>query len=127
MKSFFDAADAPLAAAVQHLATVIQERLEAGLQAHHARRARGVQHVHIDGETRLEIGQPEQAFHKNFRLYRPGLRLQDQADILGRLIADVAQQRRLLVLDQVGQLFDQLGLLHLIRHLGDDDAPDAAT
>ena len=42
-----------------------------------------------------------------------------------RLVAHVAQQRRLL-LDQAGELLDQLGLLHLIGDLGDDDPPGAA-
>ena len=31
-----------------------------------------------------------------------------------------------LLFEQTGQLFDQIGLLHLVGHLGDDDAPKAA-
>src|SRR4030095_8858280 len=50
----------------------------------------------------------------------------DEPDILGALVALVAQQRGLLVLDQGGELFDQVGLLHLVGDLGDDDLVGAA-
>ena len=118
--------DAPAAAAVQHLAAVIQEGAQAVLQPHHARRARGVQHVHVDGEADLQVRQLEQALHQHFGRDGAALGLQDQADVLGRLVAHVRQQRRLLLLDQVGQRLDQLGLLHLVRHFRDDDAPHPA-
>uniref|UniRef100_A0A0N4ZJN0 LigA n=1 Tax=Parastrongyloides trichosuri TaxID=131310 RepID=A0A0N4ZJN0_PARTI len=118
VQALLDAGDAPLAAAVQHHAAVIQEGPQALLQTHDARRAGGVQHVHVDGEAHLEIGQLEQAFHQHFRLDGAVLRFEDQADVLRRLVAHVAQQGRLLVLDQVGQGLDQARLLHLVRHLG---------
>ena len=41
-------------------------------------------------------------------------------------VAHVAQERQLLVLDQLGQALDQLGLLHLVGDLGDDDLLGAA-
>ena len=75
VQPLLDPGDPPLRPAVQHLAPVIQEGLETGFQPHHARRAVGVQHVHIDRETDLEIGKLEQTFHQHFRLYGPSILL----------------------------------------------------
>ena len=47
----------------------------------------------------------------------------DQAHLLVGLIAHIAQQRRLLGLHQIGQIFDQARFLHLVGDFADDDAP----
>ena len=54
-----------------------------------------------------------------------GLRLEDEADILGRFVADIGEQRQLLLFEQRRDLLDQPAFLHLIRHLGDDDLVEA--
>ena len=126
VQALFDPLDPPLRTTVQHLAPVIQEGAQAVFQPHDARRAAGVQHVHVDREADLQIGQLEQAFHKHFRLDGAVLGLQNQADVLGRFVTHIAQQRRLLVLDQVRQRLDQSRLLHLIGHFGHNDTPHAA-
>ncbi len=41
-------------------------------------------------------------------------------------VVHVVEQRHFLLLDQLGDALDQLGLLHLIRHLGDHDLVHAA-
>ena len=46
--------------------------------------------------------------------------------VLGQLVAHVAQQRQLLLGQQLGDALDQLGLLHLVGDLGDDDLVGAA-
>ena len=53
-------------------------------------------------------------------------RLQHDADVLGRFVAHVGEQRQLLLLQQLGDLLDQARLRHRIGDLGDDDLPVAA-
>ena len=62
------------------------------------------------------------ALPPRFGLDVAGLALQHDAHVLGGLNAHVAQELRLLGLDQLGQLLDQLGLFHVVGDLGDDDA-----
>ena len=126
VQPLLDPCDPPLRPAVQNLAAVIQEGPQAGLQPHDPRGAVCIQHVHVDREAHFQIRQLEQALHQHLGLDGAVLGLKDQADVLGRLVAHVAQQGRLLVLDQVRQRLDQARLLHLVRHLGDDDPPHAA-
>ncbi len=123
VQTLLDAGDPPLRAAVQHHATMIQEGLQAGLQPHDARRVGRVQHVHIDREADFQIRQLEQAFHQHFRLDGAVLGLKDQTYVFSRFIANIAQQRGLLVLYQVRQAFDQAAFLDLVGDFGDDDAP----
>ena len=54
------------------------------------------------------------------------LRLDHEADVLGQFVADVGDQRQLLLVEQLGDLLDQPRLLHLPRDLGDDDQIGAA-
>ncbi len=93
---------------------------------HHLRRAQRIEHVHIDRKAGLQVGELEEALHQHLGLDGAGAGLEHQADILGRLVADIAQQGRLLGFDQAGELLDQIGLLHLIGDLGDHDPPQPA-
>ena len=62
--------------------------------------------------------------HRGFDVSRA--RFEDYADVLGRFVAHVAQQRRLLLVEQLGQLLDQPRLLHAVGNFGDDGDPAAA-
>ena len=52
--------------------------------------------------------------------------LQNEANVFGDLVADVGQQRQLARRQELGDLLDEAGLLHLIGNFGDDDLPGAA-
>ena len=108
-------------AADQHIAAMVEEGQQHLLQPHDAGRAAGVEDVEVDAEAVLQVRELEQALHQDGGLDVARLGLQHQAHVLGALVADVAQQRQALVLDQLGQLLDQVGLLHLVGDLGDDD------
>ena len=105
---------------------MIDEGLQRLLQAHHARHQPAVQHVHVERDARFQIGLAEQLLHQQFRLDRAALGRQHDADVFGAFVVDVVQQRHLLLLDQLGDALDQLGLLHLIGNLVDDDLVHAA-
>ena len=45
--------------------------------------------------------------------------------VVGAFVADVAEQRQLLLFQQLGDLLDQLRLLHLVGDFRDDDLPGA--
>ena len=53
-------------------------------------------------------------------------RLEDEAHVLGRLVAHVGKQRQLLLVDQFGDPLDQPHFLHLPGNFGDHDQIGAA-
>ncbi len=109
-------------AAHHHFAPMVEKGPKEALQPHHPRRAGAVQHVHVHREAGLEVAEPEEALHQHLGLDGAGAGLQHQPDLLGRLVAHVGQQGGLLLLDELGELLDELGLLHLVGDLGDHDA-----
>ena len=112
-------------ASLQHLTTVIEE----GTQHLFERADLGGdpvdQHVHVERELDLQIRVAEHQVHQHLRIHIFRLRLQNQADVIGGFVTHISQNRDLLGLDQLRDLFDQLGLLHLIGDLGDHDLPGA--
>ena len=84
------------------------------------------QHVHVDRDAGLELAEAEQRFHQRRRLDRAALRLEHDAHVFGRLVADVGEQRQLALVEQVGDLLDQARLLHAVRDFGHDRDPAAA-
>ena len=60
-------------------------------------------------------------FHQQLGVDRAGARLDHDADVLGRFVAHVGQQRQLLLVEQLGELLDQPALLHQPGNFGDDD------
>ena len=84
------------------------------------------QDVEVQRNPAFQLGQAEQRFHHQFGIDRAGLRLDYEADVLGGFVPDVADQRQLLLLEQLGDPCDQSGLLHQPGNLGDDDDPGAA-
>ena len=84
------------------------------------------QHVEVQRNPAFQLGQPEQRFHQQFGIDRARLRLDHEADVLGEFVADVADQRQLLLVEQFGDLLDQPRLLHQPGNFGDDHDPGAA-
>jgi len=65
-------------------------------------------------------------FHQDLRLDRAALGNQDDADIFGDSSRTSSSAVKFLLLDQLRDAFDELGLLHLIGNLVDDDLIGAA-
>ena len=65
------------------------------------------QHVHVERNAALKLGELEQALHHQRRIDRAGARLDHEADVLGGLIAHVCDERQLLLVEQLGDALDQ--------------------
>ena len=113
-------AEVELGAAADDLAPVVDVVLEHAAQRQRLRLAvdQG-QHVHVERE--LHRGVLEQVVQHLVRV-RVALDLDVDAHAVAvGLVAQVGDAVDLLVLDQVGDLLEQRGLVHLVRQLGDDD------
>jgi hypothetical protein len=120
-----DLLQAELRAPHQHHPTVLSQRLRTSRRDSTPGSAPR-KHVHVEREADLELGQLEQALHQQHWIDGAALGLEHQAHGLGRLVAHVAQQGQLLLVDQLGDALDQLRLLYLIGDFGDDDLISAA-
>ena len=65
------------------------------------------QHVHVERNAALELGELEQALHHQRRIDRARARLDHEADVLGGFVAHVGDQRQLLLVEQLGDALDQ--------------------
>jgi hypothetical protein len=117
---------AEVRAAQQHVAQMVEPFAQALGQPDHLRDAALHQHVEIQRNLALELGEPEQRFHHQRRIDGTRLRLDHEADVFGGLVTDVADQRQFLLVEQLGDLLDQPRLLYQPRNLGDDHDPSAA-
>ena len=111
---------------MQHVAQMVEPLAQAFGKPKHLRDAALHQHVEVQRDLAFQLGQPEQRFHHQFGVDRAGFRLDDETDVFGGFVADVADQRQFLFVEQFGDLFDQSRLLHQPRDLGNDDDPGAA-
>ena len=93
------------------------------LEAHHHRRARRIEHVHVEAEARFQIGQAVERFFEQLRIDIAAARDQHDADLLVAFVAHVLEDGHLLVRDDLRDLLDQLALGHLIRDFADDQLP----
>ena len=84
------------------------------------------EHVHVERNAVLKLSQLEQRFHQQFWIDCAVLWFQNDADIFGRLIANIIEQRQLLCQKQLRNLLDQARFLHLIWDLGYNDNPGSA-
>ena len=116
-----------LRAADQHFLAVFEPGDDGLLEVHHLGDGALVEHVEIERDALLELAELEQLLHQDSGIDRSGAGLDDEADVVGALVANVLEQRKLFGQQQLGDLFDQLGLLHAIGDLGDDDLVDAAS
>lgn len=113
-------------ASFQHHELMLDPGLQRAAQRHHPRRAILVEHVEVQADPRLQIGKAEQSVHQHLRIDRAAARLQHDAHLGIRFVAHVGQDREFLVVDQAGDLFDQLALLHAVGNLADNHLPSAA-
>ncbi len=88
------------------------------LQPHHHRRARGVEHVEVEREAGLEVGQLVERFLEQLGVDIATLGNQHDADLLVALVAHILEDGQLAVGDQLGDLLDQLALGHLVGDFG---------
>ncbi len=116
-----DRGEAVPALALQYLAAVVEKGLQRLLQIHHPRHPRGIDDIEIERHPDFQLGQPEQLLHHHFGIDVAGLRLEDEAHLLGQFVVDVGEQRQFLFFEQCRDLLDQAALGDLIRDLGDDD------
>ncbi len=84
------------------------------------------EHVHVERNAVLKLGQLEKRFHQQFGIDRAVLRLQNDADVFSRLVANIVEQWQLLGQKQLCNLLDQARLLNLIWDLGDNNHPGSA-
>src|SRR5271166_3813676 len=122
-----DRRKAPARAPDQHAAAMVEPLLQGFAKRDDPWRHPVDQHIHVHRNAGLELAQAEERLHQGRRLDRAGLGLEHDADVLGRLVADVGEQRQFLLVEQVGDLFDETRLLHPVGDLGDDRDPAAPT
>ena len=110
----------------QHVAQMVEPFAQAFGEPQHFWDAALHQDVEVQRNPAFQLGQLEQRFHQQFRIDRTRFRLDHEADVLGRFIADVADQRQLLLVEQFGDLFHQPRLLHQPGNFRDHHDPGAA-
>src|ERR1051326_7085882 len=113
------------AAALQHLAAVIEKGAQHLLQIHHARHAERVDDIEVERHAQFELGQPEELLHQHVGIDIAVLRLEHDADITGRFVPYVGEERQFAFFEKCGDLFDQPAFLNLIGDLGHDDLIEA--
>ena len=113
-------------APLKHLAPVIKKCAQHFLHRTYFRRHPVDQDVHVQRESHLKIRAAIQHPHQDLGINVLGTRLDDQANIVGRFVAYIAQNRNLLGLNKLCNLFDQLGFLYLIGNFSDDNLPSTA-
>ena len=117
---------AVLAAADQDVDLALDPLLQDQLEAEHPGRAAGIEDVEVEPEPGFQIGQLEQRFLEQFRINVAALGDENQPNLLIRFIADVFQDRQLLVGDQLGNLLDQLALGELVGDFRNHQLPGTA-
>ena len=115
-----------LRTAHQHLDLVRQPFTQYFTQTHNLGHAIGIEDVHVQTETRFQIGQPEQRVFQVFRIDITAFGNEHDADFGIGFIAHIVEDRQLFVSNQLCDLLDQLALLHLVRNFGDHQLPGSA-
>ncbi len=93
LEAMLDLLQAELRALHQHVDAVLEPLAQHVAQRQHVGDLPGRQHVHVEAEAHLELGQAEEALHQQDGIDGAALRLEDEADLLGALIAHIAEQR----------------------------------
>ena len=79
------------------------------------------EHVHVERNAALELGELEQRFHQQGRVDGPGAGLDYEPNVLGRFVPRVGDQRQFSLVDELGDALDQPPLLDQPRDLSDYD------
>ena len=85
-----------IGAPLQHLMPMIQPGAQHFLQAHDARRAIGIQHIHVQRKARFQRRGAEQRFHQHRRFHIARFGFQYHPHLFSAFIAQIRQQRQLL-------------------------------
>ena len=109
-----DLAEAMLRAADQHLQAVVEPFAQDLAKAQHVRHLAAGQHIHVERHARLELGQLEHLLHEEDGIDGAALRLEHEAHVFRRLVANVGEERQLLCLEQLGDAGDEARLRDLI-------------
>ena len=110
----------PVAAAALQDVDLVRDPVRQQLvKAHHHRRARGVEHVEVEPEARLEIGELVERFLEQLGVDVAALGHEDDADVLVALVAHVLEDRQLAIGDELRDLLDQPAFRHPIGHFRD--------
>ena len=110
----------------QHHLAMVEKALQRLAQIHHARRVVLVEDVQVERKADLEVGLLEELLHQQLGRHIAGARLEDDADIVGRFVPHILENRQLLAVDDLGDALDQLALEDLVGNLGDDNTVEAA-
>ncbi len=113
-------------AAQQHVAPVVEPLAQGLGEAENLRDASLHQHVHVERNTAFKLGEFEQRLHQQFGIDGARTRLDHQPQILGEFVTHICDKRKLLLVDELGELLDQPRLLYQPRNLRDHDRVDAA-
>ena len=117
----------PMAGAAQkNLAAMVEPLPQGLLEGNDARYHAIGEQIHIHRKPALELSELEELLHHHFGIDGARARLDDDANILSGFIADIGDERKFLFSKKLGDLFDELRLLHHVGNFGDDDGPDAA-
>ena len=125
LEPVLDLAQTVARAAHQHVTAVIEPLAQRLLQRDDLRDHAVDEHVHVHREAGFQLAGAKQLLHHHGRLDRAGLRLDDDAHVLGRFVAHVGDERQLLLGHQLGDLLDQPRFLDHVGDLGDHHLPDA--
>ncbi len=109
LEALVDGGKAMLRAADEHLAAVVEPLAQHLLEADDLRHLALHEHVHVERDAALELGELEQALHQQGRVDIARLRLEDEADVFGALVAHVGDERSFFSVDELGDLLRSAG------------------
>src|SRR5215467_4403328 len=95
-----DRSESMTALPLQHDPAMVEKGLQRLLQVHHLRHAERIEHIEVERHAYLELSQTKELLHQQLGIDIARLRLEHEADILGRLVLHVGKQRQLLLLEQ---------------------------
>ena len=86
--------------------TVVQKFAQNFLNRHNAGHAVRIQHVHVHTETDFQFRLFKQVLHQQIGIHRPAFGFQNNTDIMGGFIANIAQHRQFFVIQKLGNFLN---------------------
>jgi len=93
-------------AAQQDIAPMVEPFAQHLGKIHHLGNLAAREHVHVERDAALKLGQLEQRFHQQPGVDHARARLDHDTDILGRLVAEIGDEGQLLGVEQFRHLLD---------------------